>query len=287
MQMLKFCGFLILAALSVSCGTQTSSSVNISMSENMNSIIGGTTADENEFPFVVNIWINSPKDNYVAHLCGATLIDKKWVLTAAHCMMEDYTESEMRVMSPTKLTLYIGSPHHSGAGGRKISARSIQVHPKYSWPNHDVALVELAEAVTDVAPVALNEKDLGESTEAATVIGWGLTDAAGKNEAPLLQKVTLSLEPRKLCTNDGLPRNNNATIGADMLCAQTLHHQKSSCPGDSGGPLLQFADERFVQIGIVSWSSACSGNRHKYESSVAGYADVSDALEWIRKVIAK
>ena len=285
MQMLKYAGFLVLAALIASCGSQKSSNMRISISKKANHIIGGTTAAENEFPFVVNIWMNSPKDNYVAHLCGATLIDKKWVLTAAHCMMEDYTESEMRVMSPSKLDLYIGSAEHSGAGGRKLKAKSILIHPKYNWPKHDVALVELAEDVTDVSPIFLNEKDLGESTELATVMGWGLTDAAGTTEASRLQKVTLTLEPRHLCTQDGLPRDNNTTVEADMLCAQTLNHQKSSCPGDSGGPLIQIKEGHFVQIGIVSWSSACSGTRHKYKSSVAGYADVADALEWIRQVV--
>lgn len=285
MQMLKYAGFLVLAVLIASCGSQKSSSMSVSISKKANHIIGGTTAAENEFPFVVNIWMNSPKDNYVAHLCGATLIDKKWVLTAAHCMMEDSTESEMRVMSPNKLELYIGSAQHSGAGGRKIKAKSILVHPKFSWPKHDVALIELAESIDDVTPISLNEIDLGESTELATVIGWGLTDAAGRTEAPLLQKVTLSLEPRSRCALDEMPQSNKTTITEDILCAQTLHHQKSSCPGDSGGPLMQFRDGRAIQIGIVSWSSACSGPRHNYDSSVAGYADVSNALEWIRQVV--
>jgi secreted trypsin-like serine protease len=286
MQMLKFCGLLGLAVLFIACEPQSSSSfLQTPVNKNSDNIIGGTTAGENEFPFLINIWIDSPKDNYVAHLCGATLIDKKWVLTAAHCMMEDYNESEMRVVPTGKLIPYIGSLHHSGAGGRKLKVKSIQVHPEYNWPNHDVALVELAETVTDVAPISLNEEDLGNSTDVATVIGWGLTDAAGTTEASLLQKVNLSLEPRNLCSQDGLPRSNNATIGADMLCAQTNHHQTSSCPGDSGGPLVQFKNGRFVQIGIVSWSSACAGRRPNYNSSVAGYADVSDALAWIRKTI--
>ena len=282
MQMHKFCGLMGFAALLLSCQPQGSL---LNAPEDANSIIGGTTVTAGEFPFAVNIWYNSPKDNYVAHLCGASLIDKKWVLTAAHCVLEDDTESSMKIVSASKLDLYLGSLAHSGAGGRKLKIKSISVHPKFSWPQHDVALIELAEAVTDVAPVALNNKDLGASTDSATVIGWGLMDAQGTTESESLQKVTLSLVPRSLCAQDEFPRSKEIAVGNEMLCAQTSHHQMSSCPGDSGGPLLQMNAGKPVQIGIVSWGSACSGNRSKIDSSVAGYADVSDAYDWIQKTI--
>ena len=281
-----FCSLFIAAALFVSgCSPLSSANLKVPIAEKSQSIIGGSPAAENEFPFVVNIWINMPKDNYVAHLCGGSLISKKWVLTAAHCMMIDHTESEMRVMPASFLDLYIGSSNHSGAGGRKLKAKSIRVHPDYNWPNHDVALVELAEEVTDISPILLNDQDLGAATDLATVIGWGLTDAAGKTEAELLQKVTLSLVPREICSQDPFPQSNKNSVGANMLCTQTLNHQTSSCPGDSGGPLFQVRDGKFLQIGIVSWSSACSGKRFSYRSSVAGYSDVANALSWIRNVV--
>lgn len=279
------CAFLLAVAGLPACTPLASTSDQITPHEISAGIIGGTTAGENEFPFMVNIWINMPKDSYVAHLCGGSLIGKKWILTAAHCMMVDYNESEMRVLNPAWLTLYMGSSLHSGAGGKALKAKSVQVHPKYNWPDHDVALIELTEEVTDVAPIALNDQDLGESKTLATVIGWGLTDSAGKIEAETLQKVTLSLVPRAICSGDALPRSNQRPVGEDMLCAETLYHQTSSCPGDSGGPLFQVRDNKPVQIGIVSWSSACSGNRFSYRSSVAGYSDVANALSWIRNVV--
>lgn len=285
MRISLICAFFVATAGLLGCSPLASLSEQIPQTQKTTGIIGGTTAAENEFPFVVNIWINIPEDNYVAHLCGGSLIGKKWILTAAHCMMVDYTESEMRVLNPASLTLYIGSSHHSGAGGVALKAKSVQVHPKYNWPDHDVALVELTEEVTHVAPIELNDQDLGESKALATVIGWGLTDAWGTKEAELLQKVTLSLVPRTLCSEDALPRSNKRPVGENMLCAETLYHQTSSCPGDSGGPLFQVKDGKPMQIGIVSWSSACKGNRFAYRSSVAGYSDVANALSWIRNVV--
>ena len=158
-------------------------------------IIGGSFAQSGEFPFAVNIWANEPEDNYVAHLCGGSLISAKWVLTAAHCVLEDATETQKRVISASKLSLYVGGIQHSGGDGRAVKAKSIQVHPDFVWPRNDFALIELAEPVTDIQPVGLNGLNLSQSTEAVTVVGWGLTDSDGKNESDTLKKLSAPLLP--------------------------------------------------------------------------------------------
>lgn len=248
-------------------------------------IIGGVTATEKEFPFAVNIWFDSPADDYVAHLCGGSLIAEKWVLTAAHCVLEDESESRMRVVKTSKLKLYIGSLNHGGEGGTALKVKAIHVHPQFAWPQHDVALIELAEIVSGVEPVLLNAEDLGQSTEQVTAIGWGLMDFNGSKESVLLQSVSVSLLPRHLCAQDKFPQTREIEVGRDMLCIQTQNHQTSSCPGDSGGPLLRKIQGGYQQVGVVSWGSACSGTRNKFVSSAAGYSDVSDALPWIQSLI--
>ncbi|MFS4461025.1 S1 family peptidase [Bdellovibrio sp. HCB2-146] len=250
-------------------------------------IIGGVVAAENQFPFAVNIWFDSPQDNYVAHLCGASLINKNWVLTAAHCVLEDESESSMRVVKPSKLKMYIASNQHSGDGGKLLKIKSIFVHPEFSWPRFDVALIELTESVTDVLPVALGSEDLGNSSETVTVIGWGLMDSIGKNESSLLRSVSVNLLPRSTCALDAFAVERGIEVGRDMLCIETNNHKTSSCPGDSGGPLLKKTASGYQQIGIVSWGSACGGSRQKLTSSAAGYSDVSAALPWIEKLIFK
>ena len=58
-----------------------------------NLIVGGTDALQNEYPWMVSLHkIYSSNSNSV-HQCGGSIIDRRWVLTAAHCI-DDSIPSE-------------------------------------------------------------------------------------------------------------------------------------------------------------------------------------------------
>ena len=44
-------------------------------------IVGGINAEPGDWP-----WIGSLRDSYGDHQCGATLINQRWAVTAAHCV---------------------------------------------------------------------------------------------------------------------------------------------------------------------------------------------------------
>jgi secreted trypsin-like serine protease len=277
----------ILTGMLTSCAQSSNHEFSKANSLTSAQIIGGNLADQNEFPFLVNIWMNSPEDGYVAHHCGASLIAKKWLLTAAHCLMEDKTETLQAPVNPNSLILFIGSHRISGEGAQKLKAKAIHIHPKFSWPNFDIALIELAEPVENVAPVVLSSEDYSHFATGtlATVAGWGLTDELGQKEPDFLLKVSVPLIDRATCNEDVFPKARGWEISKDMLCASTRYNKMASCPGDSGGPLVLSSKGKTMQIGVVSWGSACRSSGKPQTSNVEVYAAVSEAYPWIKSKI--
>lgn len=251
-------------------------------------IIGGVPANPQEFPFLVNIWWESPQDNFNGHLCGGSLIDSRWVLTAAHCVLVDVTDKSAGTVPAHELRLFIGSDRISGQGGQTLQVRSVQVHPQFAWPKYDLALVELAEAPVNTPVVRWNESPLVVSEGSAlvaTVAGWGLTDAAGTREGDPLQKTTVTLIANSLCAQDPFPQKRKWSLGSETLCTSSHQDTRGSCPGDSGGPLVQVINGEVTLIGVVSWGNACRQRASAMVSNAQGYADVAAGAEWIRQVL--
>ena len=47
-------------------------------------IVGGSNADISDYPWQVSLQLRSGGSWY--HICGGSIIDNKWVVTASHCV---------------------------------------------------------------------------------------------------------------------------------------------------------------------------------------------------------
>ncbi|XP_032092138.1 serine protease 27-like [Thamnophis elegans] len=216
-------------------------------------IVGGQPASEGAWPWQAGLTVLN------ITFCGGTLIDKNWVLTAAHCfswMPEGFEE------------IFVGLGHHQlmnpSNNSKKFGIQQIIPHPNYSANDtmYDIALVELNDTVDItkyILPMCLPESSVKfPDNTSCWITGWGRTDT---KEIGLGQ-------------HQYFPKIING-----MICAGSFEGGKDSCQGDSGGPMVCQCDgnENWLLTGIVSWGLGCgiAGVPGVY-TSVAHYAD------WIR-----
>ncbi len=135
--------------------------------------------DSTEFPFVVSIY----KDNVIN--CTGSIIDKYWVLTAAHCVRTAFNftnNAPYALIAPE--TLSVGTGYHAPL--KAHAEQLLQVKKVFVFNNildeggnweHDIALLQLANA-TDIQPVTLpsdnNFPTLKTSHLPATAVGYGM-----------------------------------------------------------------------------------------------------------------
>ncbi|XP_078016986.1 neurotrypsin isoform X1 [Epinephelus lanceolatus] len=245
-------------------------------------IIGGDKSLRGEWPWQVSLWLRSQsKGNHP--LCGASLINPCWVVTAAHCFKRFGRD-------PTRYVLRLGDYHTEEQDDfeRTLSPERIVIHRKYhnqGW-EYDIALLRLKG--TEGNCVAFNPHtgavclpepgNKWEKRPAACVItGWGITDS--EYSRTLLQ-AWVPLLPAWKCK-----KRYSDRFTSRMLCAGSLseRHRVDSCQGDSGGPLVcQAEGGHWVLTGVISWGHGC-GN----PSFPGVYTRVSRFLRWIDKVISK
>ncbi|CAJ1058821.1 coagulation factor IXa [Xyrichtys novacula] len=236
-------------------------------------IVGGKEVLPGEVPWQAAL-IARPSGQL---FCGGSVLSERWVITAAHCLVEGQGSYFVRL---GEQNVYLNE-------GREQDHEVLEelVHPQYnasiSLYNHDIALLYLASAITFTAtirPICIGPKAFTEAlvreSSPATVSGWGRTRFLGVT-AVNLQKVEVPYTERTECK-----RTSSARITPVMFCAGYYDEEKDACQGDSGGPHANKIYDTWFLTGIVSWGEECAK-----EGKYGVYTRLSLYYRWINHMM--
>ena len=238
---------------------------------NFPNIVGGNTAADGEFPFLVRLYVTVSGATY---LCGGSLLSDTWVITAAHCL---------EGAAASGVSIRAGSNQKS-SGGEVISASRLFTHPDYDnfTLDNDIALIELSAAVTapktgTINRLTSNEASVMPEDSAVWVAGWGTTSFLGSGTEDLL-KVSVDVSYRDACAENSGYYDSELTD--NMLCAGVPGGGQDACQGDSGGPLFRYDNNEVWLAGIVSWGEGCALANYP-----GVYARVANFDNWITQTM--
>ena len=138
------------------------------------------------------------------HHCGASLLNDKFVLTAAHCLENVDTSTLYLLLGVDDISIEPSDQFYRKE--RKI-VRSF-IHPDYDT-NHvyyDIALIEMDQAVefdAGVHPICLPEeatRDVDKRrNDLATLTGWGTSSRSDEEASSKLRVTQLSIFSQSYC----------------------------------------------------------------------------------------
>ncbi|XP_030369258.1 melanization protease 1 [Scaptodrosophila lebanonensis] len=260
-------------------------------------IYGGINTGLEEYPWMAMIEYTKP-GNEKGHHCGGSLINNRYVVTAAHCIsaipsnwrLTGVRLGEWDTTSDPDCKRQLNNREVCNDRYIDIPVAEIITHPQYQNGRdqpHDIALLRLRSPVTfspTIQPVCLptesrlrNELFLGRSM---VVAGWGRTETNAT--ANIKQKALVGVVPTSQCHSKYSTQGR--TVTTQQICCGG-EEGIDSCRGDSGGPLVIEGDGRnnqyYYLVGVVSYGPTPCG----LPGWPGVYTRVGAYVDWIARTI--
>ncbi len=203
-------------------------------------IIGGTQVTEDDqntnYPWITSLEFDG------FFICGASLIADQWVLTAAHCVVDEETGE---TLASDDFAVRVNDYSLLGeTGDEYIQVSEVYVAAGYDdiTLDSDIAILKLAVTAT-APPIDLIEtpafNNLADGTP-LTIIGWGNTVVDDTDGYPVrLREASVILASYQTCSEDYAATGQALT--SNMFCAGG-DGVTDTCQGDSGGPIVRFTE---------------------------------------------
>uniref|UniRef100_U5ESH9 CLIP domain-containing serine protease n=1 Tax=Corethrella appendiculata TaxID=1370023 RepID=U5ESH9_9DIPT len=252
-----------------------------------NRIYGGTNTEIDEFPWLALLQYRK-SDGSLTFSCGGTVINQRYILTAAHCVTGEIltavgTLENVRLGEYNTKTEIDCIDSDCADPPQDIRVSKAIPHADFSTRMdsenlNDIALVRLSSDIKFndyVQAICLPHTRYidARTGDVVYVTGFGRTLNAASSD--IKQKLNVTIYDQAECQMK-FESGFNRRILNTQLCAGGVFAE-DTCRGDSGGPLMRQTDAWYLE-GIVSYGNKCG-----LEGWPGVYTRVSQYMNWIRQ----
>ena len=250
-------------------------------------VIGGNEVLPFSYPFLASLRMCLTCN----HICGGSIISKKYILSAAHCVSDiDYVYHSFIVYGNHRVE-DVKDPNYDGM--TPVKTKDVRIHDLYNDnqqanPVFDLSILTISiDIIFDkfVQPVCLDsadrrahQKNSGfqvthdnpeiDLPKSMTVAGWGLKSQDERYTANLgpIYETKVEMLAISLCKSIYQQQSaQKVVITQNMFCTfdpncQVDKQCNDACQGDSGGPIFYKNPDnegKLTLLGIISFGVGC------------------------------